>query len=109
LSFEISDDPALAKKNLELFKERFGLTYTLLFCGSLDDANVDKQIHSQLEHFFAYPTSIFIDRNHKVQFIHSGFRGPGTGEEFQGQTREFEAQVQKLALYNVAAESIPLK
>src|SRR5262249_50445604 len=48
LSFEISDDPAAAKKNLQLFKDRFGLQYTLLFCGSIDDANVKKQIHSQL-------------------------------------------------------------
>src|SRR5205814_7269439 len=40
LSFEINDDAALAKKNLQLYKDRFGLTYTLLFCGSLDDANV---------------------------------------------------------------------
>jgi thiol-disulfide isomerase/thioredoxin len=110
LSFEISDDPVLAKKNLQLFKDRFGLTYTLLFCGSLDDENVKKQIHAQMDHFFAYPTTIFMDRNHKVQFIHSGFKGPGTGTEFQGQVAEFQDQVKrKLGLYNVAAESIPIR
>ena len=98
LSFEISDDPALAKKNLELFKNRFGLTYSLLFCGSLDDENVKKQIHSQLDHFFAYPTTIFLDKAHKVQFVHSGFKGPGTGEEFQQQKREFQDLVRKLGL-----------
>jgi thiol-disulfide isomerase/thioredoxin len=90
LSFEISDDPALAKKNLQLFKDRFGLKYTLLFCGSLDDENVKKQLHSQLDNFFAYPTAIFIDRNHQVRTIHSGFKGPGTGDEFQAQVREFQ-------------------
>jgi len=96
LSFEISADPALAKKNLQLFKDRFGLTYTLLFCGSLDDANVKRQIHRQLDNFFAYPTTIFIDKNHTVQAIHSGFKGPGTGEEFQRQIREFEELTAKL-------------
>jgi thiol-disulfide isomerase/thioredoxin len=90
LSFEITDDPATAKKNLQLYKDRFGLTYTLLFCGSIDDENVKKQIHSQLDNFFAYPTAIFIDRAHKVREIHSGFKGPGTGDEFQSQIREFE-------------------
>jgi thiol-disulfide isomerase/thioredoxin len=98
LSFEISDDAALAKKNLQLFKDRFGLTYTLLFCGSIDDDNVKKQIHSQLDHFFAYPTSIFIDKNHRVQFVHSGFKGPGTGEDFQGQVLEFQDLVKRLGL-----------
>jgi thiol-disulfide isomerase/thioredoxin len=109
LAFEISDDPALAKKNLQLFKDRFGITYTLLFCGSLDDDNVKKQIHSQTDHFFAYPTTIFMDRNHTVQFIHSGFKGPGTGDEFQGQVKEFQDQAARLGLYNVAAESINTK
>jgi thiol-disulfide isomerase/thioredoxin len=98
LSFEIGNDPALAHKNLQLFKDRFGLSYTLLFCGSLDDENVNKRIHSQLDHFFAYPTTIFVDKNHKVQFVHSGFKGPGTGEEFQSQIAEFEALVKELGL-----------
>src|SRR5262249_39349703 len=78
LSFEISGDAELGRKNLQLYKERFGLTYMLLFCGSLDDDNVKKQIHSQLDNFFAYPTAIFIDKTHKVRAIHSGFKGPGT-------------------------------
>ncbi len=90
LSFEISDDPALAKKNLQLFKDRFGLTYTLLFCGSLDDENVKQRLRSQVDNFFAYPTGIFVDKNHRVHTIHSGFKGPGTGDEFQRQIREFE-------------------
>jgi thiol-disulfide isomerase/thioredoxin len=96
LSFEISADPVLAKKNLQLFKDRFGLTYTLLFCGSLDDENVNKQIHSQLKNFFAYPTAIFIDKAHRVRSIHSGFKGPGTGDEFQSQVREFNDLARKL-------------
>jgi thiol-disulfide isomerase/thioredoxin len=98
LAFEISEDPALAKKNLQLFKDRFGLTYTLLFCGNLDDDNLKKQIHSQVDRFFAYPTTFFIDKNHKVQFIHSGFNGPGTGDRFQVQIGEFQDLVKKLGL-----------
>jgi thiol-disulfide isomerase/thioredoxin len=93
LSFEISDRQAVAKKNLQLFKDRFGLTYMLLFCGSSDEDESDdvkKQLHSQLDNFFAFPTTIFIDKNHKVRSIHSGFKGPGTGEEFQSQIRELQ-------------------
>ena len=96
LSFEISDDPAVGRKNLQLFKDRLGLSYTLLFCGSLDEENVKKQLHAQLDGFFAYPTAIFIDKNHKVRSIHSGFKGPGTGDEFQSQIREFHELTAKL-------------
>jgi hypothetical protein len=51
---------------------------------------VKKRIHSQLDNFFAYPTTIFIDKNHKVRSIHSGFKGPGAGDEFKHQIQEFE-------------------
>jgi len=91
LSFEIQDDASLAWKNLKLFKERFGITYTILFCGDLDDANVDRRIKNQIENFFAHPTSLFVDRTGKVQTVHSGFKGPGTGHEFKKQMEEFRA------------------
>jgi thiol-disulfide isomerase/thioredoxin len=89
LSFEISDDAELGKKNLKLFRDRYGLTYPLLYCGSLDDTNVDQRINSQLDNFFAYPTTLFVDKKGKVQTIHSGFRGPGTGDQYP-------LQIQKL-------------
>src|SRR2546425_13079933 len=96
MSFEISDDVDLAKKNLQLFKERNGLTYTMLFCGSLEDENVNKRLRGQLNNFFAYPTTLFVGRDGKVQAIHSGFKGPGTGEEYQAQIREFHELAEKL-------------
>ena len=82
LSFEINDDVELGKKNLRLFRDRFGLTYPLLYCGSMDDANLDKRIRSQMDNVFAFPTTLFIDKKGKVQSIHSGFRGPGTGDQY---------------------------
>ena len=96
LSFEISSDPAIGRKNLQLFRNRFHLTYPLLFCGSTDDENFAKQINKQIENFFAYPTTIFIDKNHRVVAVHSGFRGPGTGDEFQSQIREFDELAARL-------------
>jgi thiol-disulfide isomerase/thioredoxin len=96
ISFEVNDDPELGKKNLKLYKDRFGITYTLLFCGSTDDANVNRRLRNQLSNFFAYPTTLFIGRDGKVKTIHSGFKGPGTGEEFKSQVREFHELAEKL-------------
>jgi thiol-disulfide isomerase/thioredoxin len=89
LSFELTNDAPLAVKNLGLFKERFALTYPLLFCGDLDEANIDAQLRRQLDNFFAYPTSLFIEATGKVRTIHSGFKGPGTGDEVQRQVALF--------------------
>ena len=96
ISFELTDNAALGKKNLELYEERLGLAYTLLFCGSIDDSNVKRRLHSQLNNFFAYPTTLFIGRDGRVKAIHSGFKGPGTGEEFQSQVRELHALAEML-------------
>ena len=77
LAFEINNDPETAKKNLSLFQERFGITYPVLFCGSTNDANVEQKLRSQLNDFYAYPTTIFVDRKGIVKKIHVGFNGPG--------------------------------
>jgi thiol-disulfide isomerase/thioredoxin len=96
ISFEVNDDAELGKKNLKLYQDRLGVTYTLLYCGSLDDSNVKERLHSQLNNFFAYPTTVFIGRDGKVKAIHSGFKGPGTGDEFQSQVQEFQQLAESL-------------
>ena len=96
LAFEVSDNPEVVKKNLMLFQERFGITYPVLFCGSTNDANVEQKLRSQLNDFYAYPTTIFVDRKGIVKKIHVGFNGPGTGEEYQQQVREYYETVKQL-------------
>jgi thiol-disulfide isomerase/thioredoxin len=96
LAFEISDNPELAKKNLALFQKRFGITYPVLFCGSTNDANVELKLRSQLNDFYAYPTTIFVDRKGIVKKIHVGFNGPGTGEEYQRQIQQYYETVKQL-------------
>lgn len=97
LSFENSDDIDLAKKNLGLYAQRHGITFPLLFCGSTDEKNVDTRLRSQLDNFFAYPTTLFVNRKGLVHSIHVGFKGPGTGEEYQRQVEEFYAAVKEVA------------
>ncbi len=96
LSFELSDDPQTARKNLMLYQERFGITFPLLFCGTTDDPNVDARLRSQVEEFFAYPSTFFVGRDGRVKKVHVGFKGPGIGEEFQQQVEEYYQVVREL-------------
>jgi thiol-disulfide isomerase/thioredoxin len=96
LSFEINDDANQAKKNLSLYQKRFGLTFPLLFCGSTDDKYVGPALRAQLVNFYAYPTALLIDKKGRVRFIHVGFRGPGTGEEFQAEVKHLYDVVKEL-------------
>jgi thiol-disulfide isomerase/thioredoxin len=96
LSFELSDNVEVSKKNLTLFQKRYGITYPVLFCGSTKDANVDVRLRSQLNGFAAYPTTIFIDKKGNVRNIHVGFNGPGTGDEYQRQVQHYYDLVELL-------------
>ncbi len=96
LSFEITDNPQMARKNLLLFQERYGIGYTVLFCGSTGKANVEEKLRSQIKNFAAYPTTLFIDRKGIVQQIHEGFIGPGVRDEYQEQVNTYYDTMRKL-------------
>jgi thiol-disulfide isomerase/thioredoxin len=96
LSFELTENAQTARKNLLLYEERYGITFPVLFCGSLDSKNVETRLRSQMNNFGAYPTTILVDRNGRVQSIHEGFKGPGTGEEYQGQMNFYYETVKKM-------------
>jgi hypothetical protein len=44
----------------------------------------------------AFPTLIYMDRNHKVRKIHTGFNGPGTGEYYAKWVEEHKLFIDKL-------------
>ena len=96
LSFELTGDLASARKNLLLYEERYGISFPVLFSGSLDNANVESRVRSQLNNFFAYPTTIFVGRDGVVRAIHEGFKGPGTGEEYQSEVNHYYETVKSL-------------
>ncbi|MBI2619538.1 MAG: TlpA family protein disulfide reductase [Ignavibacteriales bacterium] len=96
LSFEITNDPVVGRMNLGIYKKRHAIDFPLLYAGSLDAENVDVKLRSQLDDFFAYPTSIFVDRRGKIREIHWGFKGPGTGEEYQREIERFYSYIREI-------------
>ena len=49
-----------------------------------------------LDHFSAYPTTIFIDRKGDVRKIHTGFSGPATGDHYTRFVAEVKATLDQL-------------
>ena len=96
LSFEVRDDVVTGLKNLALFRDRFGLAYPMLYCGSLDESNIEARLRSQLEDFYSYPTTIFVDRDGRVVEIHTGFNGPSTGSRWVDQIAAFQQAVERI-------------
>jgi len=78
LAYEYTNDEKRSARMLALYRKQYGIPFTLLVAGSTDDGQIAKTL-PQLVGFGAYPTTIFLDREHRVKIIRAGFEGPATG------------------------------
>lgn len=67
----------LLKKVLKKLKPNYPI-----LVGSLNSSESPKDHFPSLTQFHAFPTTLFLDRNHRVIYQHSGFSGPAAGEAF---------------------------
>lgn len=95
LSFEYTADAERSRRQVKRFRERYALSYPVLVAGSTKEARSSPVI-AQLEGFEGYPTTLFLDRGHRVVKVHSGFDGPATGERFTALEKEFEKTIRTL-------------
>ena len=47
-----------------------------------------------LDRVFAFPTTIFVRADGRVKAVHTGFTGPGTGDEFENLLRAASGNVE---------------
>jgi peroxiredoxin len=99
LMFEHFGDFPHAAEAAQRFRQHYGIEYTTLIAGVSDKDEAAKKL-PMLDRFYAFPTTIFIDRSGAVRKIHTGFSGPATGEHYT----EFVAEV-KATLDQLLAES----
>lgn len=77
VTFERAKTKGDAVKRANKMIDDLGISYPVLMGGYTreDDAS---EAFSSLNHVMSYPTAIFLDKNHQVVKIHTGFAGPGT-------------------------------
>jgi thiol-disulfide isomerase/thioredoxin len=95
LTFEYTDDVERNRRQVKRFVERFGTTHPILLAGTTKDAPASPAT-LPLEGWEGYPTTLFLDRQHRIVRIHSGFDGPATGERFTKLKKEIEGAVEML-------------
>jgi len=94
LSFERTRDYATAQERLAKMQKDLSIPYTVLLAGATRDDKAAEKL-PMLNHIMSYPTAIYLDKEHKLRKIHTGFSGPGTPvwEDF---VSENDAFLQKL-------------
>jgi thiol-disulfide isomerase/thioredoxin len=95
LAFESKPDFDYAVGRLKKHAERFDVPYPQLIAGVSIKEEAAKSLPA-LKEVLAFPTLIYMDRNHKVRKIHTGFSGPGTGEYYAKWVEEHKLFIDKL-------------
>ena len=90
LTFERARDRETALKRARKMQQDLDLPYPILLAGATRDDKAEDAL-PMLNHIMSYPTAIFLNKNHEVVRIHTGFSGPGTPKY-----QEFKARYNRL-------------
>ncbi len=95
LGFEYTGDSERDRNQLRAFARRHGIEYAMLYAGTTEEGQVQRVL-PQLANFASYPTTLFLDRRHRVRSVHTGFAGPANQTEHARLREEFEKLVKEI-------------
>lgn len=95
LSFERTQNLKSAQLILKKLAAKVHLNYPMLIAGT-SSADTPENKLPGLKNFKAFPTTIFLDKNHHVYKVHAGFNGPSTKEFYLAWQKDFNATVDQL-------------
>ena len=95
LAFEYSGEVERDREMIRRFARRHGVQYTLLLAGTTNKKDAAETL-GFLDRVIAYPTTLFLNREHQVVGIHSGFSGPGTGHHHTELVAELTRRIEEL-------------
>jgi len=95
ISFERTLDVKRAQVVLRKLAQKHKLNYPMLLAGVSPEDTPEKKLPG-VKNFMAFPTTIFLDKNHNVYKVHTGFNGPSTGEFYQQWQKDFNQTVDTL-------------
>jgi len=83
-----------SKLRIERFAGQIGATYDFLYAGEVGK-NI-KEILPFIKKLNGYPTTLYLDKNHNVIKVYTGFSGPGTGSHYIKQKEEIINTILKI-------------
>ncbi|HXB10047.1 MAG TPA: TlpA disulfide reductase family protein [Puia sp.] len=97
LAYERSTDFQRSQASVRTFQQRFQVNYPMLITGvAVGDPRRAEKTLPQIEAIVNFPTTIFVGKSGRIEKIHTGFSGPGTGQHYEDQKQEFYTLVNDL-------------
>ena len=94
LCFE-SKDSAESIKRIIRFVNQLNAKYDFLYAGEVGNKPV-LEVLPFMKEFKGYPTTLFLDKSHKVVSVYTGFSGPGTGMHYEKQKNDLILIIEKI-------------
>jgi thiol-disulfide isomerase/thioredoxin len=95
LGFEYTGESERDRNQLRAFARRHGVEYPILYAGTTEEGEVQRVL-PQLANFGGFPTTLFLDKDHRVRSVHAGFAGPANVEEHRRLRDEYDRIVREL-------------
>lgn len=95
LAFEKTNDFETSSIRLKRLKERLKIEYELLVTQQTGKEKAS-EVLSALNNIVAFPTTLYLNKQHQVVKIHTGFSGPATGKAYENFKQSTEKLIQKL-------------
>ncbi|MGK7371399.1 MAG: TlpA disulfide reductase family protein [Candidatus Halalkalibacterium sp. M3_1C_030] len=95
LAYEFTGNFENDAEMVNRYQERFNIPWTLLVAG-VNDKEKAADTLPFLDTVISYPTSLFVDRNHKIRAVHVGFNGPATGSIYFQEIQRFKNQLNQI-------------
>jgi len=93
LAFEKNTDVGYAASRVTKWKRKLGIEYEVLMAGIPGSRS---EALPMLNEVVTFPTTVILDKQHKVQQIKSGFFGPGSGVYYEKFVEDFNFLIDKL-------------
>ena len=93
LNFE-SNNFEESVQRIERFRTQLNANYVFLYAG--ETGRKVTETLPFIKVFKGYPTTIYLDRNHKVKKVHTGFSGPGTGKHYEALKKDIVNTIEEL-------------
>lgn len=105
LAYEYTGDAERDAEMVRRYVERHDAHYVHLLAGTSDKAQASETL-PDLTEILAFPTLVFLDREHRVVRVYSGFAGPGTGEHFDLLREQLVEILQELTADSAATAAL---
>ncbi len=94
LCIERTNERQKAIENLNKLRTKYHISYPMVLLSFKGTADIEG--FPELKKILAFPTTIYLNKNHKPLYAFIGFSGPATGQEYHKTKREILRTIQKI-------------